>query len=80
MFVLQSSLSVQHLDKYVAFRTQKVLFPAHTVMNLLQDLVLREPRLAAKVTANHQPVVRTGMPPQHAFCHYQTVAVQISNC
>ena len=36
-------------------RTQKVLFPANTVMNLLQDLVLREPRLG-KLTTNQQPV------------------------
>lgn len=40
-------------------RTQKVLFPANTVMNLLQDLVTREPRLAAKLTTHHQPVAPT---------------------
>ncbi|KAL0047077.1 hypothetical protein WJX82_005763 [Trebouxia sp. C0006] len=35
-------------------RTHKVLFPSNTVMNLLQDLVLREPRLAA-LTTNYLP-------------------------
>lgn len=31
-------------------RTHKVLFPSNTVMNLLQDLILHEPRLAALTT------------------------------
>ena len=36
-----------------------MLFPANTVMNLLQDLVTREPRLAAKLSTNHHPVAPT---------------------
>lgn len=34
-------------------RTHRLLFPSNTVMNLLQDLVLREPRLA-ELTSNHR--------------------------
>lgn len=41
-------------------RTQKVLFPANTVMNLLQDLVLREPRLAKLTTNHHSMAVAPG--------------------
>ncbi|KAL3141191.1 hypothetical protein ABBQ38_003532 [Trebouxia sp. C0009 RCD-2024] len=48
-------------------RTQKVLFPANTVMNLLQDLVTREPRLAAKLTTHHQPVAPTSCTAGSAF-------------
>lgn len=46
-----------------------MLFPANTVMNLLQDLVMREPCLATKLTTHHHPAP-TGTPAQHAPCRY----------
>ncbi|DBB01115.1 TPA: hypothetical protein ACH3X1_001006 [Trebouxia sp. C0004] len=41
-------------------RAHKVLFPSNTVMNLLQDLVLCEPRLAALTTATTGPTIVPG--------------------
>ncbi len=59
---------VQCTDCLVICRTHKVLFPSNTVMNLLQDLVLREPRLAA-LTTNYLPAT-TAAPGQSSLLSY----------
>lgn len=57
---VEPDIHMQQLsDDALPCRTQKVLFPANTVMNLLQDLVTREPRLAAKLTTNNHPLAPT---------------------
>lgn len=59
---------LQYINCLMICRTHKVLFPSNTVMSLLQDLVLREPRLAA-LTTNYLPAT-TAAPGQSSFpCH-----------
>lgn len=59
---------LQCTDCLLICRTHKVLFPSNTVMNLLQDLVLREPRLAA-LTTNYLPST-TAAPGQSSLLSY----------
>lgn len=59
---------LQYTDCLMICRTHKVLFPSNTVMNLLQDLVLREPRLAA-LTTNCLPAT-TAAPGQSCLPSY----------